>query len=183
MIVAYVDLDRLKAVNDGLGHSWGDALLRSVAGRIGERLAPTDVLGRLGGDEFAVVRSLPPRDTADAEERALRLGEVLCAAVATPDPRLPSRAHSHASVGVAVTTSSQTSVDAALHAADQAMYAAKAAGGDAVRLAGSSDLRPTSWARARHLEVVYQPIVDMETGTVVAVEALLRQRNVDGGLD
>ena len=183
VIVAYVDLDRLKAVNDGLGHSWGDALLRSVAQRIGERLAPTDVLGRLGGDEFAVVRSLAPRDAADAEARALRLGEELCTAVATPDPRLPSRAHSRASVGVAVTTSSQTSVDAALFAADQAMYTAKAAGGDAVRLAGSSDLRPTSWAETRHLEVVYQPIVDTDSGTVVAVEALLRQRNADGGLD
>ena len=182
-VVAYVDLDRLKAVNDGLGHTWGDALLRSVARRIGERLAPTDVLGRLGGDEFAVVRNLRPEDVEDAENLALRLGHELCAAVATPDPQLPSRAHSLASVGVAVATSDQTSVDAALYAADQAMYTAKAAGGDAVRLAGSSDLRPTSWAEARRLQVVYQPIVDTATGRVVAVEALLRQRNADGGLD
>ncbi|HEY0119773.1 MAG TPA: EAL domain-containing protein [Cellulomonas sp.] len=183
VIVAYVDLDRLKAVNDGLGHSWGDALLRSVARRIDERLAPTDVLGRLGGDEFAVVRSLPPRDVPDAEERALRLGEELCKAIAAADPQLPSRAQSRASVGVAVATSCQSSVDAALFAADQAMYTAKAAGGDAVRLAGSSDLRPATWAQARHLEVAYQPIVDTESGSVVAVEALLRQRNADGGLD
>ena len=183
VIVAYVDLDRLKAVNDVLGHSWGDALLRSVARRIGDRLAPADVLGRLGGDEFAVVRCLPPDGVPDAQVEALLLGERLCAAVAAPDPQLPSRAHSRASVGVAVTTSSQTSVDAALFAADQAMYAAKAAGGNSVRLAGSADLRPTSWAQARRLEVVYQPIVDTESHRIVAVEALLRQRNADGGLD
>ena len=183
VIVAYVDLDRLKRVNDELGHSWGDALLRSVVRRIRGRLRPTDLVGRLGGDEFAVVRCLPPYDAPDAGRLALDLGEDLCAAVAAEDPRLPSTAHSTASVGLAVAVSPDTSPDAVLHAADGAMYAAKTTGGGRACLAGTEAARPSSWAEGRHLEVVYQPIVDIDRRKVVAVEALLRQRNADGGLD
>ena len=183
VIVAYVDLDRLKAVNDALGHSWGDALLRSVVRRIRSRLQPTDVLGRLGGDEFAVARCLSAAEVPDATRLAAELGEDLCAAVAQPDPRLPSAAHSTASVGIAVATSAGTSSDAVLHAADQAMYVAKVAGGNQSCLAGSAAPQPRAWAEGRHLEVVYQPIVDLVEGRTVAVEALLRHRNDDGGLD
>lgn len=183
VIVAYVDLDRLKAVNDALGHSWGDALLRSAARRIGQRLRPSDLIGRLGGDEFAIVRCLLPAEVADVDLLALELGDDLCAAVGSTDPHLPSLAQSRASVGITVTTSADTSVDAILHAADRAMYAAKAAGGDRVCIAGSGELEPVSWADGRRLEVVYQPIVDTDSRQVVAVEALLRQRNADGGLD
>ncbi len=183
VVVAYLDLDRLKGVNDALGHSWGDALLRSVVRRVRGRLRPTDCVGRLGGDEFAVVRSLPPYDAPDAAGLALELGEDLCAAVAAEDPRLPNTAHSTASVGLAVATSADTSADAVLHAADQAMYAAKQAGGGRACLAGTEVPRPGAWAEGRHLQVVYQPIVDIGRHRVVAVEALLRQRNADGGLD
>lgn len=182
VIVAYVDLDRLKAVNDALGHSWGDALLRSVATRILGALGPADVVGRLGGDEFAVLRTLTPGQAADAERLALELGAHLRATVATADPRLPALAQSRASVGVAVTTSADTSPDAVLNAADQAMYAAKAAGGDRVRAASSGQVHPSSWAQARRLEVAYQPIVDIDSHRIVAVEALLRQRTADGEL-
>jgi len=183
VVVAYVDLDRLKAVNDLLGHTWGDTLLRSVVKRIRTRLVASDVIGRLGGDEFAVVRSVPPHDAADAERLGLELGEELRLAVGAADARLPSGVHSRASVGIAVDTSGETSADALLHAADQAMYCAKSAGGDCTRLAGQAAHRPSSWAEDHRLEVVYQPIVDLATKTLVAVEALLRQRNVDGGLD
>jgi diguanylate cyclase (GGDEF)-like protein len=182
VVVAYLDLDRLKAVNDSLGHTWGDALLRSVVTRVSRRLQPSDLVGRLGGDEFAVVRSLPPSDLPDADRLAVTLGEALREAVAATDAHLPSTVHSRASVGVAVATSSDTSADALLHAADHAMYAAKAAGGDCVCLAGTA-VPPSSWALVHRLEVVYQPIVDMKTDRLVAVEALLRQRNADGGLD
>ena len=183
VVVAYLDLDRLKGVNDALGHSWGDALLRSVVHRIRSHLLPTDLVGRLGGDEFAVVRSLPGYDAGDAGRLALELGEDLCAAVASEDPRLPSTARSTASVGLAVATSADTSADAVLHAADQAMYLAKTSGGDRACLAGADAPRPGSWAEGRRLEVVYQPIIDIGRRRMVAVEALLRQRNADGGLD
>lgn len=183
VVVAYLDLDRLKAVNDALGHSWGDALLRSVVRRIRGHLQPTDQIGRLGGDEFAVVRCLPTYDSADAERLALELGEDLCAAVAAEDPRLPSAVHSTASVGLAVAFSPDASADAVLHVADQAMYTAKTSGGGRACMAGSEAPVPGSWAEGRHLEVVYQPIVDIRSKRVVAVEALLRQRNADGGLD
>ncbi len=183
VVVAYVDLDRLKRVNDELGHSWGDALLRSVVRRIRGRLLPTDAMGRLGGDEFVVVRTLPPFDVPDAGRLALELGEDLCAAVASSDPRLPSGAHSTASVGLALATSADTPPDVVLHAADAAMYAAKLAGGGRAYLAGAEPPPPGAWAEGRHLEVVYQPIVDIGRRQVVAVEALLRQRTPDGGLD
>lgn len=183
VVVAYVDLDRLKAVNDLLGHSWGDALLRSVVKRLRTRLVASDTIGRLGGDEFAVVRSVHPCDASDAHRLALELGEDLRAAVSAVDAHLPTAVHSRASVGVAVATSRDTSPNALLHSADQAMYTAKSAGGDCVWLAGSAAPRPSSWAEGRRLVVVYQPIVDLASGRLVAVEALLRQRNSDGGLD
>ncbi len=183
VVVAYLDLDRLKAVNDALGHSWGDALLRSVVRRIRSHLRPADVVGRLGGDEFAVVRALASYDAADAARLALEMGEDLCAAVATEDPRLPSTVHSTASVGLTVAVSPGASADAVLQSADQAMYVAKSAGGGRAVLAGSEAPGPGSWAEGRHLEVVYQPIVDIADRRMVAVEALLRQRNADGGLD
>ena len=183
VVVAYLDLDRLKGVNDALGHSWGDALLRSVVRRVREHLQPADIVGRLGGDEFAVVRSLPSYDVADAGRLALELGEDLRAAVASEDPRLPTTAHSTASIGLAVAVSPDTSTDAVLHAADQAMYTAKSSGGGRACLAGTEAPRPGSWAEGRRLEVMYQPIIEIVGRRTVAVEALLRQRNADGGLD
>ncbi len=183
VVVAYVDLDRLKAVNDLLGHTWGDTLLRSVVRRIRTRLVPADVIGRLGGDEFVVVRSVPPHDAADAERRALELGEELRLAVGASDARLPSGVHSRASVGIAVATSADSSADVLLHAADQAMYCAKSAGGDRARLAGPAT---AAQRMGRGPPPRGRLPADRRHGDrrqVVAVEALLRQRTVDGGLD
>ena len=76
-MVAFLDLDRLKPVNDLFGHTLGDALLRSVARRLAGAIKPKDLLGRLGGDEFAVVTSVKAASDHDLQETALAFGEKL----------------------------------------------------------------------------------------------------------
>ncbi|MCB2411572.1 EAL domain-containing protein [Demequina sp. TTPB684] len=180
--VAFLDLDRLKPVNDLYGHTMGDALLKSVARRLAGAIGPHHLLGRLGGDEFAVVMSLEPAPQRRLEEEALALGERLRAALAQPDPVLPTPAESRASIGVTVASGAGVRGDQLLKAADEAMYTAKVAGGDRVRLGGA-------FGGVRHslptedLVLVYQPFLDLETGRVTAVEALLRARQPDGCLE
>lgn len=180
VMVAFLDLDRLKPVNDMLGHSMGDALLRSVARRLGDAIGPSDLLGRLGGDEFAVVSSTACGPKEDLDARALAFGERLRAALAKRDPDLPPQAESRASIGVASAGAPGASVEDMLRRADEAMYSAKAAGGDRVRTAAEGAM--FSAFETDDLVLVYQPVVDTASGKLVAVEALLRVRGDDGRL-
>ncbi len=183
VVLAFIDLDRLKEVNDTLGHSFGDALLTSVAQRLAACARPGDCLGRLGGDEFALARLLPPGTPAVlALEQAVALGEQLRAAVAAPDPLLPVPAHSRASIGLAVSGGAAVDDDQLLRDADVAMYEAKKAGGDRVQVADPSRAMPRDALVTDHLEVHYQPIVTTDGGHVQGVEALLRCRDADGRL-
>gem|GEM_PF-869647 len=200
VVLAFLDLDRLKEVNDTLGHSFGDALLHSVATRLAAASRPEDVVGRLGGDEFAVARLLPPQTPDDPwRARALDLGEVLRATIAAQDPALPVPAHSRVSVGLALGAGALVDHDRLLREADLAMYGAKKAGGDRVRLAGAdvapagADGTPGGPAALAGLtalpgldldalEVHYQPIAGTHDGAVHEVEALLRTRETDGRL-
>jgi diguanylate cyclase (GGDEF)-like protein len=184
VVLAFIDLDRLKEVNDTLGHSTGDALLHSVARRLAASARPGDVVGRLGGDEFAVARLLPPQ-TPDTPWRpvALELGESLRAAIATTDPTLPPGADSRASVGLAIGAGPLVDSDRLLRDADLAMYGAKKSGGDRVRLAGAdNDARARRGPARTDLEVHYQPIVSSSDRRVHEVEALLRTRDASGRL-
>ncbi|GIG37872.1 EAL domain-containing protein [Cellulomonas pakistanensis] len=200
VVLAFLDLDRLKEVNDTLGHSFGDALLHSVATRLAASAQPGDVVGRLGGDEFALARLLPPQSPDDTwRVRALDLGEALRAAIAAHDPGLPVPAHSRASVGLAIGAGALLDHDRLLREADLAMYGAKKAGGDRVRLAGA-DQGPGAGAGPgagpaalvglaalpgldlAALEVHYQPIAGTADGSVREVEALLRSRDDEGRL-
>ncbi|WP_217614593.1 bifunctional diguanylate cyclase/phosphodiesterase [Cellulomonas sp. GbtcB1] len=198
VVLAFLDLDRLKEVNDTLGHSFGDALLHSVATRLAASAEPGDVVGRLGGDEFALARLLPPQTPDDTwRVRALDLGEVLRSAIAAHDPGLPVPAHSRVSVGLALGAGALVDHDRLLREADLAMYGAKKAGGDRVRLAGA-DAGPGAGPGAgpvglaglaalpgldlAALEVHYQPIAGTADGSVREVEALLRSRDADGRL-
>lgn len=200
VVLAFLDLDRLKEVNDSLGHSFGDALLHSVATRLAAGAGPGDVVGRLGGDEFALVRLLGPQRPDDTwRARALELGETLRATIAAHDPALPVPAHSRASVGLAIGAGPLLDADRLLREADLAMYGAKKAGGDRVRLAGADAVGPAGadvsgpaavpdpWAGLRGagldvdaLEVHYQPIAGAVDGSVREVEALLRARDGEG---
>jgi diguanylate cyclase (GGDEF)-like protein/PAS domain S-box-containing protein len=129
--VLMFDLDQFKGVNDTLGHAVGDTLLKRVATALRSRLRATDTLGRLGGDEFAAV--LPNCGISEARKIA---GEIVAAIAATGTLRFTTTAqHVTASAGLAeYGRDAEESGDAALVAADLAMYTAKAAGGDRVEV-------------------------------------------------
>lgn len=129
--VMIIDIDGLKQVNDQLGHQSGDHLIRRIAGILRERVRGTDIVARLSGDEFAVL--VPQSDTAGA----LQLGEELRSQVGESFPPSSELGTATISVGIAMfgagTGSSFESVKAD---ADAAMYAAKDAGRDSVRVSG-----------------------------------------------
>ena len=183
--VLMMDLDRFKNVNDTLGHTAGDDLLVAAAARIETVVRAGDLVARLGGDEFVVVM----RDLGDPAE-AVRAGDRLVDAFRAPFTTAESELYATASVGVAIATGTGDAGDL-LQEADTAMYAAKRAGRDRVwvfnedlratvtkRLSVENDLRQ-ALARGQ-LAVWFQPEVNLATGKVVAVEALLRWHHPDG---
>ncbi|MHB1536758.1 MAG: putative bifunctional diguanylate cyclase/phosphodiesterase, partial [Acidimicrobiales bacterium] len=184
--VLYIDLDGFKAVNDALGHSGGDKLLRTVADRLRRAVRQGELVARLGGDEFVVVT-----DGVARAEDALMLAERIRTAIGRPQEvggRIISVA---ASVGVAVGCGQLP--EALLHQADTALYRAKQAGrnrtvlfdatmggADVDRLQAEDLLRDA--LDHDGLAVLYQPVVELATGRHVGVEALLRLRVATGEL-
>lgn len=128
--VVMFDLDRFKAINDGHGHAAGDAVLREAAAAVRRELRAGDVAGRLGGEEFAVL--CPATTAAEAMAVAERMREAVRDGVRHP---AGGGALVTTSAGVAEVRDGQASVEAALSAADRALYAAKAAGRDRVVIA------------------------------------------------
>jgi diguanylate cyclase (GGDEF)-like protein len=123
-----LDLDEFKAVNDSLGHPIGDRVIEEVAGVLARRTRETDILARIGGDEFAIV--LPNCDAGEARAVA----DTITAAIRENVPEAGGVPQITASIGVAL-FGADTSLDSVLASADAAMYAAKEAGRDEVRLA------------------------------------------------
>ena len=176
--VLLLDLDDFKDVNDTLGHSTGDRLLKVTGRRLTDTRGATDTVAYLGGDEFAVL--LPDRDAAAAFEEASRLHRVL----SSPVPLEGTELHTSASIGVTVFRGSSRSGEEVLSEADVAMYAAKTSragvaayrpgDGDSTarRLSLAADLK--SALRERRLEVWYQPQASAQSGRITGCEALLR---------
>jgi diguanylate cyclase (GGDEF)-like protein len=134
--VMMIDLDHFKPINDRSGHAAGDAMLRVVAAAITARVRASDVVARLGGDEFAVLLERCPPDAA------LRIAGTVQQAIS--DIRLPWEGRLlqvGASLGVAALGGDTPSIEAWLHDADTACYAAKAAGRGTVKSAASQWLR------------------------------------------
>lgn len=174
-----LDLDRFKAVNDTLGHSAGDALLVGVANRIRRELRASEMVARLGGDEFAIL--LPIGGLSGAEALAQRLITSLNA----PYTVEGSQANVGVSIGIALVSRHSISPDELLKQADLALYQAKADGRGTFCFF-KSDMNARVEARRllehdlrqalaqREFDVHYQPLVNVKSGRVTCVEALLR---------
>ncbi|RSD25674.1 sensor domain-containing protein [Amycolatopsis eburnea] len=181
LTVLFLDLDKFKVINDSLGHSVGDQVLRIVGERLRRSSGREDLVGRLGGDEFVVVTG---EVTEPAEVRAL--AEHLRAALAEPIGVLGRQLHLDASIGVVLVGGTDPrSAEDLLRDADVAMYQAKTLGRGRHhffdvglrermqrRLRMEQDLRDA--VHDGQLWPAYQPVVDLRTGEMVAVEALLR---------
>ncbi|HET9656707.1 MAG TPA: EAL domain-containing protein [Kineosporiaceae bacterium] len=185
--VLFLDLDDFKSINDSFGHGAGDQFLTRVAAWISASVRASDLAARVGGDEFVVVCEdlKEPADTAlvaDQIQRALA-GEVSLHGQSVT---------AGASIGIALSHPGSTP-ESLLRDADAAMYEAKSRGGRCWQPAGAglqaAALRVlTVQSELRHalkhqeLRVYYQPVIDLKTGAVVAVEALLRWQHPERGL-
>ena len=172
-----IDLDHFKEINDSFGHQTGDALLRQIGPRIRRVVRHNDVVARLGGDEFAVL--LFGADAFKATTVALRITTLLEQPIDVNTASL----HVGASIGVALAPEHAQNANDLLRCADIAMYRAKTERGsfdiydaalddEADRFALIEDLR-LAMAEGS-LALHYQPEIDLQTGQVVTVEALLR---------
>jgi diguanylate cyclase (GGDEF)-like protein len=187
LAIFFLDLDRFKAINDSFGHASGDALLIAVSKRLRDCVRVEDTVARLGGDEFAV---LVENLASEAEVRIVadRVKEAFRDPIVIDGRELAIAA----SIGIAISEAGAETADDLLRNADLAMYRAKAAGGGArqyipemhagmiERLELETDLRQ---ALAREqLYLVYQPIVDLQTGRLSGAEALLRWQHPTRGV-
>jgi diguanylate cyclase (GGDEF)-like protein len=172
----FVDLNDFKEINDSFGHPSGDELLRQLGPRLAGSLRSSDLLVRFGGDEFAVV--LIDGDT----EYAIEVAQRLAASLREPFDLGDISVSISASIGIAVAPFHARDAAGLIRDADVAMYRAKAAGSEFAvyeedldtegRLRSAGELR-TAIERG-HLVLHYQPQLDLRTGTIKGVEALVR---------
>jgi diguanylate cyclase (GGDEF)-like protein/PAS domain S-box-containing protein len=184
----FMDLDRLKVVNDSMGRDAGDMLLRMVAARLTGGLREADSLGRMNGDEFAIVLS----DIANAEEAAA-VAQSILARFEEPFPLQGELIHVSLSIGISVYPTDGLDSEDLLQNAAMAMYRAKQAGGvsyalydealgaqASARLAIENGLRKA--LERNEMEVHYQPQYECHGGKLIGFEALLRWRHPELGL-
>jgi len=188
--VLYIDLDGFKAVNDSVGHQAGDELLVQAARRLQASVRAGDTAARLGGDEFAALICGAPGDRALHEYQIREVADRLRATLSEPYRLEGAELRVAASIGVAYAESGVTPVEL-LRNADLAMYRAKQAGKGRVEIyapqmqadvARRSELagRLRSALHDGEFALLHQPVVDLATGEIAAVEAQARWRSAQG---
>ncbi|MDX2254772.1 MAG: EAL domain-containing protein [Pseudanabaenaceae cyanobacterium bins.39] len=185
--ILFLDIDRFKLINDSLGRVTGDLLLQAVSERLKGLLRQDDLLVRSGGDEFAlVVRNIKALDTVT------QVAELMIQELTVPFMCGGHELHITTSIGVSIYPDHNTNVEDLLHNADMAMYRAKEKGRNSVqfyvpnmqeqsfqRLVMENNLRRA--LENEELSTYFQPQVDLETGKIVGLEALLRWQHVTLG--
>jgi diguanylate cyclase (GGDEF)-like protein/PAS domain S-box-containing protein len=186
--VLFLDLDRFKVINDSLGHDAGDRLLCAMAGRLLTTLRPSDTAARFGGDEFVILC-----EDLETEAETLAIAERITTAIAAPCPLDEGEVHVTTSIGMALTDDPETVPEDLVRDADAAMYRAKERGKNRYEVF-DAEMRARAVARLdietalrRALErdellLHYQPALELETGSVVGVEALVRWLDPERGL-
>lgn len=184
----FIDLDNFKWVNDSFGHGKGDELLRVAAARLANCIRRSDVVARLGGDEFVILLSFAT-ERVNIEEIVQKIKNE----ISKPFDIKEKLAYVTASVGITVFPGDGQTAEELMTNADQAMYEAKKAGrntyrhfspqikrASAERVSLANDLHQA--VAEQQLAVFFQPIVDLETGTINKAEALLRWFHPKQGL-
>ena len=188
LAVLFIDLDRFKSVNDTLGHDIGDELLRQVAGRLNKNLRIGDFSGRWGGDEFVVCL-----EDFGEQRNAAAAAQKLVLVLSEKYNASGSEVYATPSIGIAIYPGSGEQADRLIKAADLAMYQAKKRGGGRFQYYSSS--LNTKLAQREELELGlrhalvrdefvlhYQPRIDVNSGRLIELEALLRWRHPRFGL-
>jgi diguanylate cyclase (GGDEF)-like protein/PAS domain S-box-containing protein len=183
--VLFLDLDRFKDVNDGLGHDTGDRILCALAQRLTEALRTGDLVARFGGDEFAVLAHV------EGPEHARLVAGRLLDEISRPIESEGGEFQVSASIGIALPVNGNIDGDSLIRDADVAMYRAKERGraravlfdgalrsGMMARVDMEAGLRHALERDEFHLD--YQPVVSVASGRVAGIEALLRWRPSDG---
>jgi diguanylate cyclase (GGDEF)-like protein/PAS domain S-box-containing protein len=186
--VIFLDLDRFKLINDSLGHDVGDRILCAVADRLHSVMRATDTLARFGGDEFTVLCG-----EVDDEDDALEVAQRLVQAMGEPLALPSGETFVSLSVGIALSNDGSESGAELLRNADVAMYRAKERGPSRIEIyKADNELNVVSRLRTSNdlhralerdeFELHYQPVVDLQTQTLVGMEALVRWRHPTRGL-
>ena len=182
--VMFLDLDHFKTINDSLGHAVGDELLKKVADRISHRLRAEDTVARLGGDEFIILASEVGNTPVEVMDNVMSLADDILHLVERPIRIDGHELHITGSIGIAIYPLPESTTEQLLQKSDVAMYEAKQAGRNSIRIfqpemQKTVDKRRTTERGLRRalveqeLELYYQPQVDAEN-RILGLEALLR---------
>lgn len=186
--ICYVDLDNFKPINDQYGHEVGDQLLILLADRLRETCHEQDTLARLGGDEFAILLS-----GLNSEEEYSKSLDVILQAIEQPFQIDEHMFYISASIGFTIYPNDNNPPDTLLRHADHAMYHAKTHGGKQhhlfdLKLAQTSQSEQqlkqdiNNGLKRKQFSMFYQPQVDLRTGAIIGMEALIRWQHPTRGL-